>query len=91
MSLNPDCFMSHLLFPAELVTLTTGRKLIMFEEHTYRNFACYSKNSFKWICTETGCKAYMVVSINLDIEKIVHQHNHSPPKYKAIKKIKQKT
>lgn len=72
-------------FLGNLISLANGRKLIMFNKFTYYNIG-QLKRSFKWNCTIKSCQSYLLVSSNLDIEKVVENHNHVPPKYKVLMK-----
>lgn len=68
-----------------MIALSNGKKLIMFKKYTYKNKGL-SSNSYRWNCTKSDCKSYLLVSANLDIEKVVERHDHEPPKYKRISK-----
>lgn len=66
---------------AKLITLISGKKLVMFEKHTYYNMGPLKNGRYKWICTEGRCKAYLVIDANLTIEKRVNSHKHNEPRY----------
>lgn len=41
---------------------------------------------FTWMCTFENCTAYLLVSLELDIRKVVETHNHDPPIYRKTAK-----
>lgn len=73
----------HISVLGELITLTNGKKLIMLDKYTYYNIGVCPEGGFRWSCTASrDCEAYLKVSENLDIEKLINSHYHKPPKYR---------
>ncbi|CAH0582913.1 unnamed protein product [Chrysodeixis includens] len=72
---------------ASLITLTNGKKRIKYKKYTYANKGKSESDSyFCWMCTFENCSAYLLVSLELDIRKVVEKHNHDPPKYRKTAK-----
>lgn len=75
--LMEQTFLPEGVFP---ITLLNGKTHYMHKGYSY-----YQENKNKkckrWRCTRRGCKAYLIVSHDLNTFHAVHEHNHPSPKY----------
>lgn len=70
------------LFLATLITLANGKKRIMYKSYTYVNTGKIKGSpDYRWMCTYLQCRSHLIVSLDLDIRKVVEAHRHDPPKF----------
>lgn len=64
------------MISAELITLTLGNKVLLYQGYTFSKRYPQKGPIFKWVCSNKMCKCFLLTDENHEIYVAITDHDH---------------